>query len=274
MKIILRILFWILLLVLGMIVLTKTFPLPGTIPVLAYHSIGSREDAKEFKHFVSRESFQAQMAFLHFFGFRVISSEEYERIKTGIQAPRGREILITFDDANQTFETEAWPVLQRYHFPCLLFVITESLNQQVNGSMKPETLQGFLKTGQLALGSATKTHPSLPQTSNDQLWDEVSGSKQDLEKIFGGSILYFAYPNGDLDGTVIASVKEAGYRLGFTTSHHQLGAYDETLFALTRLNISRSSDDPIVFWVKATGIYQTHKHYWQALKQRLRHAIR
>ena len=35
------------------IVVTKTLPLSGTIPVLAYQSIGSRQEAQDFKHFVS-----------------------------------------------------------------------------------------------------------------------------------------------------------------------------------------------------------------------------
>ncbi len=77
---------------------------------------------------------------------------------------------------------------------------------------------------------------------------------------------YFSYPNGDINDHAIQMVRDSGYHLAFTTSHHKLGSLEETPFSITRLNITRSSDNPIIFWTKVTGLYQTHKYYWQKLK--------
>lgn len=266
-RFIFKLFFGVLILSLALAVLTKSLPLPGTIPILMYHSIGSRGDAKERKHFVSRESFRAQMAFLHFFDFRVISMETYRRILKNEQKSSGREIVITFDDGNETFMQEAWPVLRKYSYPVTIFVVSESFKRQVNGSMPPEDFKELLASGLVTVGSNTKTHPALPEVEfEERLTDEVKGSKQDLEEALKTKVDFFSYPNGDLEPRALQAVRDSGYALAFTTSHHKLGRLQETPFSITRLNISRSSDNPIIFWAKVTGLYQTHKQYWQKLK--------
>lgn len=247
-------------------VASKTLPPRGVIPVLAYHSIGTREDSKELKNFVSRASFAVQMAYLYYFGYKVIPPSEYEKIILGEKKPKGREILLTFDDANQTFDQEVFPVLKQYNFPALLFVISESMKQQINASLSQEALEELLDSGLITLGSGSKTHPLLSALTKDQMEDEITGSKEDLEKMFKTQVFYFSYPNGDIDPHAIPVLQSAGYHLAFTTSHHKLEAIKETPFTLTRLKITRSSDNPLVFWVKATGLYQIHKENWQKLK--------
>lgn len=253
-------------LVLFMAVASKTLPPRGVIPVLAYHSIGTREDAKELKNFVSRQSFTYQMAFLYYFGFRVISLSEYEQILLGQKKPLGREVVITFDDANQTFEQEAFPILKQYAFPAALFVVSESMKRQINGSLSFEAMEDLLKSGLITLGSGSRTHAMIPSLTKKKLRSEVNGSKADLEKIFRTPVHYFAYPNGDLDVQSISVIKDAGYHLAFTTSHHKLNGVQETPFSITRLQMSRSSDNPLVFWVKVTGLYQIHKEKWEKFK--------
>lgn len=266
-----KFLFGFIVLSLAAAVLTTSLPLPGTIPVLMYHSVGSKDDAKERKHFVSRESFGAQMAFLRLFSFRVISMDQYARILKGEQKSRGREIVITFDDANETFMQEVWPVLRKYAYPVTLFTVSESLKRQMNGSMTPEDFKEVLSSERVTVGANSKTHPALDEIEDEaQLLDEVKGSKEDLEKELKVKVNYFSYPNGDLDARALKAVSDSGYRLGFTTSYHKLRRLEETPFSLTRLNITRSSDNPLIFWTKVTGIYQTHKAYWQKLKNFIR----
>ena len=265
-KIFLRTILGFLFAVLIFIVVTKTLPLSGTIPVLVYQSIGSPQEAKDFKHFVSRQSFAVQMAFLHYFGYRVLPIQEYEQILKGRRAPHAREVLITFDAGDLSFGREAWPVLQRYGFPVTIFLVSESVKRETNNSMSRETLEALLKSPLLTIGSNSKTHAALSQLNEIQKKEETAGSKEDLEDFFKGPVNYFAYPNGDVDAESLAAVKSAGYQLAFTTSHHKLSGLKEDPFSLTRLNITRSSDDPIVFWIKITGLYQMHKHYWYRLK--------
>ena len=236
-----------------------SFPLPGHIPVLMYHFIGTGEDALREKNFVSRDSFAQQMAFLHLFGYRVISMDDYDAIKTGKRKPRGRELLITFDDGNYTFEKEAFPILARYRFPVTLFVVSESVKRQLHGSMPADTLKRLLATGWIAASSHSKTHPFLSSMTEEQMKKELEESKKDLEEMLGVPIRYFAYPSGDLDERVIGFVQKAGYRLAFTTSHKQLKKIREGPYALTRIKITRSSDNPLIFWFMVSGIYHGAK---------------
>lgn len=266
MKFFIRVFFSTLILALVFAVMSKTLPPRGVIPVLAYHSIGTRQDSRELKNFVSHESFNWQMAFLNYFGYRVISMSEYEAILKGKKKSQGREIVLTFDDANQTFEQEAYPVLKRYFFPATLFIVSESMKRQINASMTEDAVKELLESGLLTLASASKTHPFFPALTSRQLQSEIKDSKKDLEEMFGKEIHYFAYPNGDLDSRAVAAVKEAGYRLAFTTSHHKLKEVQESPYALTRLKISRSADHFLIYWIKVTGVYQIHKEKWQQIK--------
>ncbi len=234
-------------------------PLPGTVPVLMYHFIDTPERARDEKNVVSRGSFAFQMAFLRFFGYHVISIDEYYEIKTGQRKPRGRELVVTFDDGNVTFETNAYPILTKYLFPVTLFVVSESVRQEVNGSMSASTLKKMLGTGWITVGSHSKTHPSLSTMTNEQIEEELAGSKQDLEEMLGIPIRYLSYPNGDLDERVVKIAEKAGYRLAFTTAYKKLKGLPEGPFTLGRIKISRTSDNPFVFWSKISGIYHVFK---------------
>ncbi len=244
-------------------------PLPGTVPVLMYHFIGTAQEARESKNFVAREGFARQMEILQRLGFRVISMDDFYQIRTGEKKGRGKEIVITFDDGNYTFETEAFPILKSYHFPVTLFVVSESVKRRINGSMPAETLKNLLRSGLIVIGSHSQTHPLLSTLPEEQLKNEVEISKADLEALFGIPINYFAYPSGDLDRRVLGAVEKAGYRLAFTTSHKKLNDIPENGYGLTRIKISDSSDNFFIFWVKISGIFQFFKSERHKLKLQL-----
>ncbi len=248
-------------------VFAAVLPLPGTIPVLVYTMIGTKEDAALSKNYVSRETFEMQMAFLHFLGYRVISIQDYEAIKTGKRKARGREVLITFDDGHYTFQTIALPILRKYDFPPAVFLISESVKRGVNDSMSSKTVKELLKAGDfVTFGAHSKTHPTLPNMTDDQIRDELAGSKKDLEEILGVPVRYLAYPNGDVDERVLKIAEESGYQLAFTTTYKKLRHLPEGPFSLTRVRISRTSENPFVFWGEVSGIYQLFKERWEKLK--------
>ena len=234
-------------------------PFPGTIPVLMYHFIGTPEDARSQKNNVTREGFEHQMAFLHRFGYRVLSMKEYDEILMGHRKPRGREILITFDDGSPSFEKGAFPSLQRYRQPCTLFLISESVKKNLPASMSEEVVRKLLASGLITIGSHSKTHPFLSQMTDEQIEDEVAGSKKDLEAMFGVPIDSLAYPLGDFDARVMNAAQKSGYHFAFTTSSKKLKGHKPNLFNLTREKISYSADNPVVFWFKISGLYQFFK---------------
>lgn len=236
-------------------------PLPGQIPVLMYHFIDSHEAAKKSSNVVSRESFREQMNFLHRYGYRVISMDEYYKIKTGKRKPRGREIVITFDDNDKSFVQDAYPVLSRYEFPVTLFAITENLKTQHHGSMDIPTLRNLLKRHWIFLGGHSRTHPILTEKSAAEIYRELAVSKRELESWFERPVLDLAYPSGELDKRVIGIARETGYRQAFTTSHKKLKGMTEGIFSQNRVKITRTSDIPFVFWLHVSGIYPSFKEW-------------
>jgi len=236
-----------------------TLPLPGTIPVLMYHFLGTKEDAESSKNFVSLRSFNRHMQWLRWLGYRVISLDEYYKIITGIAEPEGREIVTTFDDGNYTFKTVAMPILEKYNYPVAVFVVSESVKEKLHGSMSTEEVTELSRDEQVTVASHSKTHPFLSKMDKEQIRDELKGAREDLEKMLKRSVHYLAYPYGDFNEDVIRVAEKAGYRLAFTTSRKKLKGKEETLFSLTRVKITRTADNPLIFWVKISGLYDFFK---------------
>ncbi len=65
------------------------------------------------------------------------------------------------------------------------------------------------------IGSHTRTHPRLTQVSDEQLADELAGSRSDCERELGGC-RSIAYPYGDHDARVVAAARAAGYEAAGT----------------------------------------------------------
>jgi len=242
-------------------------PLPGTVPVLMYHFIGTAEDAAHNKNYITRKSLERQMEFLRRFHYRVITLDELYEIKTGQRKPRGRQIVITFDDGNSSFEKEAVPILQRYRFPVTNFIVSGNGKKQAHGSMSEEAVRRLLRYPWFHIGGHSKTHPSLTGLAPGQIREELAGSKEDLESAFGVPVFYLAYPNGEVDGRAARIAEASGYRLAFTTGYRKLKKLPEGLFTMTRVKISRTSDYPFVFWFKISGIYQLWKRTRSQVKQ-------
>ena len=235
-------------------------PLPGQPAVLLYHFIDTPERSWTEKNVVSEESFERQMAFLKRFGYRVITMEQFYETKTGKRKPGWREVVITFDDGNYTFETKAMPVLKKYGFPATLFLVSDNVKQSSHGSMSEETIEKLLETGLITIGGHSKTHPLLSRTSPEQLKEELEVSKADLEAMFGKPVRFFAYPSGDLNAQVIDAVERAGYDAAFTTVHRKLKGLPEGIHSLVRTKITRSTDLMPVYWGKLSGLYNLLKY--------------
>ncbi|MBN1688205.1 MAG: polysaccharide deacetylase family protein [Candidatus Omnitrophica bacterium] len=236
-------------------------PMPGHIPVLMYHFLGSEQDAAQSKNVLSTKSFERQMNFLKNMGYRVISLDELYEIKNGLRKPRGREIAITFDDGNYTFETLAAPILQKFQFPVAVFIISDNIRHKQHGSMTQEAIQRLMNYPWVTFGSHSQNHPFLTEVDKEKLQEEIMGSKEVLEEMFDVPFYYFSYPYGVFDLRSMDMVKQAGYRLAFTTSFKKLHGIKENPFALTRVKITRSSDNLFAYWFKTSGLYQGFKAF-------------
>ena len=252
------------------ILLLFSLPLPGTIPVLMYHFLGGPAEAALEGNFVNRESFAKQMAFLKQFHYRVLTMDEYYAIKSGHRKPQGREVLITFDDGQRSFKTDAIPILERYSLPAVIFLFSDAVKSggvgQYADSLSLKEITELQQNPLLSFQGHTKSHPHLKEITEEQLEEELVVSKNELEAILGKPVNYLAYPFGELNEPIMKAVQKAGYKLAFGTSFKRLEAVPEGPYSLTRVKISESSDTLIVFWYNITGFHQLIKGFRQKIK--------
>jgi len=125
--------------------------------------------------------------------------------------------MFTFDDAYADCATYAFPVLEQYGFPSAVFVISGHVGGSTSWDGLPMMTMDqihFWDAHGVEIGAHTRTHPDLTAASDQEVTDEVTGSKEDLMKA-GLRPVSFAYPYGSFDERVRKSVQGV-FLLAFT----------------------------------------------------------
>lgn len=183
------------------------------IPVLYYHSV-MVEPGNELR--IPPEQFEVQIRYLSEYGYHVISLDQlYQFYYTNGTLP-DNPVVITFDDGYEDNYTNAYPILKKYGYTATVFAVTSYISSK--GYMSWDQLQELEDNGWQIEGH-TINHPYLvkDKLSTASLKRELREAKDILEKRFGRSVRFFAYPYGDYNANVVREVKEAGYLMAFTT---------------------------------------------------------
>jgi hypothetical protein len=94
-----------------------------SVPILTYHSFDYGKGLLS----VAPENFERQMHYLKDKHYNVISLEEFVN---GMKAGRifaHNTVVITIDDGYENNYTCAYPVLKKYGFPAIIFLITNNI---------------------------------------------------------------------------------------------------------------------------------------------------
>jgi peptidoglycan/xylan/chitin deacetylase (PgdA/CDA1 family) len=197
----------------------------GRLRILYYHNIAvAPPGAALAKLYVTPDDFARQMACLKRLGLRGVSIGEGLWHLARHRADR--VIALTFDDGYADNLHCAAPILHEYRFGATCYVVTGCLGQHNlwdaealrvrKPLMTASELKAWLAQG-FELGSHTRTHPRLPTLDDDASEAEISGSREDLERIAGVPIEHFCYPYGAFDARVARHVEAAGYKTAVTT---------------------------------------------------------
>ena len=84
-------------------------------------------------------------------------------------------------------------------------------------AMTVEDVRRISEIPQIAIGSHTVTHPTLPNCDESQIDYELGESKRKLEGWIGKPIRAFSYPFGRFDGRERRFLKKYGYELAATS---------------------------------------------------------
>ncbi len=222
------------------------------VPVLMYHYIGNGKGSL----YVSAENFDRQMAYLRDRHYRVIPLEE---LADGIEQGRTFErktVAITFDDGTEDNYTLGFPIFQKYAYPVTIFLQTQNMDGVYEGKHLLSWAQvREMAGGGVSFGSHTRRHAYLPHLTEEQLRDEIIGSKKDLDEQLGPATRFLCYPVGGFTEQAKLIAKEAGFR-GALTTNRGIQRFNKDLFELKRVKVKdHDLKQPFSFALKLSGYY-------------------
>jgi len=208
-------------------------------PILLYHHVAERTPRS--RYFVPPHTFEMQVRTLKEWGYTSISiSKLIDAVRDGAELPP-EPVVFTFDDAYRDVYKNAFPILERYGFTGVVYVIAGQVGK--GGYMSKAELEELVDAG-WEIGSHGWSHTSL-RSAEVNLEKEIVDSRRTLKRMLDGPVDIFAFPYGLTSKYVTGLVKEAGYRgavgLGTSNRHTQ-----KTLFYLSRQEV-RSNYDLVTF---------------------------
>jgi peptidoglycan/xylan/chitin deacetylase (PgdA/CDA1 family) len=225
------------------------------IPILMYHNVSpwvpSFSDENRSLT-VKPEDFAAQMEYLHKSGFTPITLKELNLIWRGKQPMPPKPIVLTFDDGDRGVYQYAYPVLQRYRFHFVVFLITRWTPFHTTFYMGKNDVLEMLKSGLVELGSHTRNHVNLEKASPIGTFYEICVSKRDIEELFDYDVTSFCFPFGGHTKIAIAALRVYGYTVA-TTETDGLANRNQGPYLLKRMKVD-GTEELQSFISKVTGL--------------------
>ena len=162
-----------------------------SIPVLMYHRVVPAVPTNS-RHgiWVTAHSFEQNLVSLKQRGYSSITFEQYRLFLTGEFTLPVKPIILTFDDGYEDNYMYAFPLLKKFGFSAVIFLVADSTRQtnfwdidepQVQLVNKKQ-IREMVAAG-IEFGSHTVTHPNLSQCSPEQMRKEFVESKQAIEQL-------------------------------------------------------------------------------------------
>nr|AAR27963.1 putative glycosyltransferase [Aeromonas hydrophila] len=240
------------------------------MPVIMYHRFIEHESEKGVHGtWMPIAMFEKHLRLMKWLGYETLTFRDLadkgfiHRLQYG-----KRYLMITADDGYQDNLTRMLPLLEKYGYKAVVYVVTgEGYNrwdvEQANNPdtrvdlMNGEQLKALVASGHVEVGGHTLTHPRLSTLAPEQQAHEIQENKRQLETLLGHPLLSFAYPYGDMDESAKAQAMAAGYRFAVATNSGPRAMHQDP-FRIRRIAIFPRTD---VFglWRKIRGNYVFRK---------------
>jgi len=235
--------------------------LKGLPIVLMYHAVMDapmQADAEERDLMVAPEDFAWQMSDLKARGYRSLTLDEYG---TAVEhrSARGREMMLTFDDAYAHVDSVVTPTLRRHGFSAVMFAAYGHLGElntwdaahATLGSLAIATAEQIrsMARGPWEVASHSMRHVDLCALDAERCRLDLQESRERLSELVSKEVRDLAYPYGNQNACIRAAAREAGYRMAFTAGRNSTA----DRFALDRRAV-RGTDSRTVFRIKTSGM--------------------
>ena len=164
------------------------------VPVLCYHRIS---DGPKSDYRVSPATFTTHMKMLADSGYHSITPDQlYDFLVYNKNLPE-KPVMITFDDSRVEHSEIAAPVMEKYGFRGVFFIMTITYNKK--NYMTTDQIAQLAKAGH-TIGLHSWDHTMVIKYKEAADWQkQVIDPKKKLESIVGKVVEYWAYPNGVYD---------------------------------------------------------------------------
>lgn len=177
--------------------------------------------------FVTIENLEEQLKFLYENRFHTLSLAEVKQYYyDGKELPQN-SVLLTFDDCYQSIRKYAYPLLQKYQFHAIAFVVTGWLHSSAK-PFQPESsvcmTRAELEEMKDVFEYANHTdqfHTRVGTSTSAMMTADDTAFSEDLDRCNSNGIVNatdtFAYPFGLYAERNLALLREKGFQLAFTS---------------------------------------------------------
>jgi len=201
------------------------------VPILLFHRIDVSPTGNEY--YVAPDMFEEEIKLLSEWGYSTITTELLiKSINEGADLP-AHPIVITFDDGHLDNYTNAFPIMKKYGFTGVLYIVANYMGAE--DYLNADQIIEMASAG-WEVGSHSVNHQDLTTLDPEQQRYEIIESRNILESRLGVPVLTIAYPFGLSNSSVVDYAVHGGYigAMGLGMTYNQ-GSFN--LFALQRREI-------------------------------------
>lgn len=233
---------------------------PQRLPVVMYHKLTTRE-SRAGRYNLTCEQFEQDLAFLKEKGYQTITVEQLIEFMDGTGELPKNPIMLTFDDGFESVYSYALPLLEKYDFTAVAFIIGSvtdyySYLDDHNLSyscMDWETVRELAEGGRIEIQShsydlhkmnggrsgAKKKRGESESEYREFLTADLTTMKNLMDENAGCEPTAFAYPYGSYSPESVPILKSLGLRAVFVCEErvNKIDKADpEWLFRIGRYN--------------------------------------
>jgi len=166
-------------------------------------------------------------------GIKFINFEKFEKIIKS--STEENYILLTIDDAFESFYQNAWPILKNKKIPFILFVSTREIGK--HGYMTWDQIREVEANNLATIGNHSHSHEYLVDWEDNEIKKDLETSIKIFKQELGYSPIIFSYPFGEYSNNLKKIVQDLGFSYAF--GQHS-GVIDQTkdLLQLPRFPIN------------------------------------
>ena len=219
-----------------------SFFTPDAPVVYLFHDITHSIEDVSSKFAITQQSFERFLLQKVNSGWTPLMFDEMADMITGRHFVKQKSFTISFDDANESVFTKAYPFLKKHNIPFIVFITTELIGKP--NFLNADQIVKMASDDLCTIGSHAKNHVMFRYLTKEKVEEEFYNSKKILEDLTARKVSCFAFPYGRIVECSFANIRlleKSDYDFGFSAIAGGLNQKWFTgKFFLPRVNVDES----------------------------------